>query len=112
MLGEAQHRLLVFLHPLPQIVGVGLGDLAALALLTRWNRRKLALALSEDGAVAFLYGLVLALAQSLLVTFGDFVAGVEEQALHALGPGVVMASTMKVSSRSRCEPHSACSQFV
>ena len=90
MLGEAQHGLLVFLHPLPQIVGVGLGDLAALALLTRWNRRKLALALGEDGAVAFLHGLVLALAQSLLVTFGDFVAGVEEQALHALGPGVVM----------------------
>ena len=38
-------------------MGVGLGDLAALALLTRWNRRKLALALGEDGAVAFLYGL-------------------------------------------------------
>ena len=79
MLGEAQHGLFVFLHPLPQIMGVGLGDLAALALLTRWNRRKLALALGEDGAVAFLYGLVLALAQSLLVTFGDFVAGVESR---------------------------------
>ena len=90
MLGEAQHGVLVFLHPLPQIVGVGLGDLAALALLTRWNRRKLSLALGEDGAVAFLYGLVLALAQYLLVAFGDFVAGVEEQALHALGPGIVM----------------------
>ena len=91
MLGEAQHGALVFLQPFPQIVCIGLGDLAALALLTRWNGRKLSLALGEDGAIAFLYGLVLvSRSVSCLVAFGDCVAGVEEQALHALGPGVVM----------------------
>ena len=76
--GEAQHGGLVLFHSLPQIVCIGLGDAATLTLLSRGNRWKLALALGEDGAVAFLHGLVLVLAQALGFAFGDCVAGVEE----------------------------------
>ena len=90
VLGEAQHGGLVLFHSLPQIVGIGLGHFATLTLLSRGNRWKLFLPLGEDGAVAFLYGLVLAFGKRFLVALSDLVAGVEEQAFHALGPGVVV----------------------
>ena len=90
VLGEAQHGGLVLFHAFPQVVCIGLGHFAPLTLLSRGNRWKLALPLGEDGAVALLYGLVFVLAQRLVVALGDFVAGTEEQAFHALGPSVVV----------------------
>ena len=50
MFGEAQHGDFVLLHPLPQIVGIGLGHFAALAVLARWDGWKLTRPLGEDGA--------------------------------------------------------------
>ena len=88
--GEAQHSGLVVLQPLPQIMGIGLGHFAALAVLARWDGWMLTRPLGEDGAVAFLQRLVLARAQHLVVAFRDLMTGAKEQTLHALGPGVAM----------------------
>ena len=88
--GEAQHGDFVLVHPLPQIVGIGLGHFAALAVLARWDGWKLSRPLGEDGAVAFLQRLVLARGQRLVVAFRDLMTGAKEQPLHALGPRVIM----------------------
>ena len=84
--GEAQHGGFVLLHPLPQIVGIGFGHFAALAVLARWDGWKLSRPLGEDGAVAFLQRLVLARGQRLVVAFRDLMTGAKEQALSCAWP--------------------------
>ena len=59
-------------------------------LCRRGNGWKLSLTLGEEGAVAFEQRLGLVGGQGLVVALGDLVAGLEEEAFHALGPGVVV----------------------
>ena len=75
----------------PQIVGIGFGHFAALAVLARWDGWKLSRPLGEDGAVAFVQRLVLVRAQHLVVSFRDLMTGAKEQPLHTLGPRVIMS---------------------
>ena len=71
MLGEQQHGALVLVHLFPQIVGVGLGHSTALSIFVTVESTE-------------------ALAQRLVVAFGDLVASTNEEAAHARGLGIAV----------------------
>jgi len=52
--GEEQHGALVCFEALPEVVGIGLGDSAALAVLSDKQGRQFSFATGQDVAVAFL----------------------------------------------------------
>ena len=85
---EEQYGGLVLLEALPEIVSVGLGDSAALAVLPGGYGRKFLFTTGEDVAVAFLQVLVLARGDLFAFTLGDLGAGFLQQALHVLRPRV------------------------
>jgi hypothetical protein len=55
-LGRQQDGRLVLFQTFPQVMGIGLGDSAALTVLPRWNRRQFFFAPGQDSAITFLQG--------------------------------------------------------
>ena len=65
----------MFLETLPEVVGVGLGDAAAFAVVPGRDGRQLPLGASEDVAVVLLQSRVLARGESFALAPGDAAAG-------------------------------------
>ena len=74
----------------PQVVGVALGDAAALAILSRGNGREFFFAAGQDTAVAFLQFFVLSWRQFLALALCDEDACVVEQPFHVGSPSVAV----------------------
>jgi len=68
-LGKAQYRHLMLFQPLPQVMGIRLGNSTPLAVLSGRNGWEFLLAPSQDIAIAFLSILVLALGEFFLFRF-------------------------------------------
>ena len=82
VLGKEQHGSLVFLETLPEIMGIGLGQLPPFGAGPGWNRRQLFFATGEDIAVALLSVGIVTLAQTLVLRVGHVEAGLLQQTLH------------------------------
>jgi hypothetical protein len=87
--GEEQHGALVLFEALPEIVRIGLGNSAALAVLPRRDRRKFISSASEDVAVMFLQVSVFAWAEPFLLRLATR-AQVCCSRRHVLRPGITL----------------------
>ena len=88
--GEEQHGALVLLQTLPEIMGIGFGDSTPFAILLLRDGRQFPLAAGEDVAVVLLQGVVLARGEPFAFALGDAGAGLLQQPLHVLRPGVAV----------------------
>lgn len=88
--GEAQDLGFVGLETLPEVVGIGFGDAAALPFYARRDFGQFPFRLGEDGSVSSSQGLVLPGGEGPVVALCDLVAGFEEQVPHAPGPVVAV----------------------
>ena len=88
--GKEQHCSLILFETFPQVVGIGLGDAASLAILPGWNGREFFFAPGEDIAVAFLQILVFSPCEFLSFALCDDDAGLLEQSLHIGRPCVAV----------------------
>src|SRR5271165_292409 len=70
---------------------IGLGDSAALAVLPGRDRREFFAPAGEDVAVMFLQMGIFARAELFPLAFGDARAGLLQQALHVLCPGITVS---------------------
>ena len=80
----------MLLQALPEVMGVGFGDAAALAVLSWRDGREFLFAPGQDIAIAFLEVFVFAASEFLAFALGDARAGLLEQPLHIGGPGVAL----------------------
>lgn len=90
VLGKEQYGALVLFQARPEVVGVGLGNSAAFAIVAGSQGRKFLFAAGDDVAVSFSEAVVLARAECFPFALGHSQAGLSNHAHHIVRAGVAV----------------------